>query len=77
MRRMLGGFMIGKVGGVTWTLGGQQDPIVAPEPATLSINAPTVTTTERNCRLKVQLVDGESKVLTRDTSNAAFTISPR
>ncbi len=54
--------------------GGQQDPVVAPGPATVSINAPTVASTKTNCKLKVQLVDEESKVLTKDTSNTAFTI---
>ena len=47
---------------------------MAPGPATLSITLPTVTTTKKNCKLKVQMVDEESKILTNDMSDAAFTI---
>jgi hypothetical protein len=64
-------------GGVTWKLLGQQDPVAAPGPASLAITLPGVTTTKKNCKLKVQLVDEESKMMTNDTSNAAFTISTR
>ena len=61
-------------GGVTWKLRGQQGTVVAPGPATLSITLPTVATTRKNCKLKVQLVDEASKILTNDTSNGVFTI---
>jgi hypothetical protein len=62
-------------GGATWKLAGQQPPVAAPSVATLSINVPAVTATKKNCKLKVQLVDEEARMVTHDTSNAVFTIS--
>jgi hypothetical protein len=64
-------------GGQTWKLAGQHDPVTPPALVTLSVNVPAVTTTKKNCKLKVQLVDEEIKMVTKDTSNAVFTISPR
>jgi hypothetical protein len=64
-------------GGVTWKLKGQQGPVTAPGPATLSITLPTVAATKENCKLKVQLVDEEARMVTKDTSNAGFIISSR
>jgi hypothetical protein len=64
-------------GGMTWKLVGQQEPVVAPALATLSVTLPNVTATKKNCKLKVQLVDDEARMLTNDTSNASFTISSR
>jgi hypothetical protein len=61
-------------GGVTWKLLGQQDPVVAPGPAILPITLPDVATTKKNCKVKVQLVDEDEKVLTNDISDAVFTI---
>jgi hypothetical protein len=64
-------------GGQTWKLRGQQGPVITPGPATLTITLPNVTTTKKNCKLKVQLVDDVSRMLTNDVSNGVFTISPR
>jgi hypothetical protein len=64
-------------GGATWKIAGQQPSVAAPSVATLSINVPAVTATKKNCKLKVQLVDEEARMVTNDASNAVFTISPR